>query len=146
MKKPFLFLALLLFSTLGFAQNQPKEPVMQLMEVMMVSETMNQMIEVISKNPMFSSANIPDEFWEEFKKEFGSGELTQEIADVYSKFYTEKEILELIEFYSSSIGQKMLEVTPELSGETMQIGQKHGMKVMQKMQETLKSKGYTLPN
>ncbi|MDF2156789.1 DUF2059 domain-containing protein [Algoriphagus sp. CAU 1675] len=144
MKRILFTLFILLVSNLSFAQSQQKETVFQLMDAMKITDNMNQMIDVMMKNPMFSSANIPQEFWDEFKAEFSSGELIQEIAAVYKKYYSEEEMVGLIQFYSSPIGQKTLEITPALTGETMQIGQKYGMQVVQKISEKLKAKGYTI--
>ncbi len=144
MKRILLTLLILVVSHLGFAQNKQKETVFQLMDAMKITANMNQMVDVMMKNPMFASANIPQEFWDEFKAEISSDELIQEIAVVYSKYYSEEEMLDLIQFYSSPIGQKTLEITPALTGETMQIGQKHGMQVVQKINEKLKAKGYMI--
>lgn len=143
MKRILTTLVLLIVFHVSFSQTQPKEPVFQLLDAMKISTNMNQMVDVLRKNPMFASSNVPDEFWEEFKAEMSSDELMKEIAAVYSKYYSEEEMMDLIQFYNSPIGQKTLEITPALTGETMQIGQRYGMQVIQKISEKMKEKGYT---
>lgn len=143
MKRILATLVLLIVFHVSYSQTQPKEPVFQLLVAMKISTNMNQMVDVLRKNPMFASSNVPDEFWEEFKAEMSSDELMKEIAAVYSKYYSEEEMMDLIQFYNSPIGQKTLEITPALTGETMQIGQRYGMQVVQKISEKMKEKGYT---
>jgi hypothetical protein len=50
---------------------------------------------------------------------------------VYNKYYTHDEIKQLITFYKSPLGKRLVEVTPLLTQETMVIGQKWGEKLGQ---------------
>ncbi|TDK45982.1 DUF2059 domain-containing protein [Algoriphagus formosus] len=134
MKKLVFSLALFCLILPNISKAQSNETVNQLMEVMQISESMSGMVDMMKQNPAFSSS-VPADFWDEFKAEITSDELIAEVAEVYKKYYTEEEMLQLIEFYSSPIGKKTLEITPQLSGETMQIGQRYGMQVFQKLME-----------
>ena len=40
---------------------------------------------------------------------------------IYDKYYTEKDIKDLVAFYKSSAGQKMVKVSPDLNKEIMTI-------------------------
>lgn len=53
--------------------------------------------------------------WEKWK---------EDLIDSYVGVYTEPELDELIEFYKSPLGQKMVEKTPRLTMETVQLSQK----------------------
>jgi hypothetical protein len=61
---------------------------------------------------------------------------------VYNKYYTHDEIKQLIAFYESSLGKKLVEVTPLLTQETMIIGQKWGEKLGQDIVDELIREGY----
>lgn len=144
MKKFFLFLALTLgIGSHSFAQETPKEPVYQLMEAMDLDQSLSKMIDVMIQMPMITSLNVPEEVWAEFKKEFTSNSLMEELAPIYTKYYTKEEILELVAFYNSPIGKKTLEVTPYITTESMVIGQRIGQEAMQKVLEKLEKLGYS---
>jgi len=63
------------------------------------------------------------------------GELINEMIPIYEKYFTHDEILEMIAFHESPLGQKSLEVMPQLMMESMQVGQRWAMTVMPKVQE-----------
>ena len=105
MKKLVFSLALFCLILPNISKAQSNETVNRLMEVMQISESMNGMVDMMKQNPAFSSS-VPADFWDEFKAEITSDELIAEVAEVYKKYYTEEEMLQLIEFYSSPIGKK----------------------------------------
>ena len=63
--------------------------------------------------------------WESMKNEF---------VDIYLTVYTEEEIRGLTAFYSSPLGQKMLDKMPELMQATMQVSQQLMQGAMPKVQ------------
>jgi hypothetical protein len=54
-----------------------------------------------------------------------SAELREEFIRMYSRHFTESELRELVEFYSTPIGQKTIEVMPKLAADGMDAGAKH---------------------
>jgi hypothetical protein len=49
--------------------------------------------------------------------------LRDQIADIYVQVFTEDELNELIRFYQSPVGQKLLEKTPEIMQKSVEIVQ-----------------------
>jgi uncharacterized protein len=47
--------------------------------------------------------------------------MNEDMLAIYDKYYTEKDIKDLVAFYKSSAGQKMVKVTPDLNKEMMMI-------------------------
>jgi len=86
--------------------------------------------------------DIPEEFWDEFKKELTTKDWIDMFIPVYEKFYSNDEIKELIQFYQSPIGKKVVSNTPLIMQESMQIGQIWGQKLREKLAERMKAKGY----
>jgi hypothetical protein len=86
--------------------------------------------------------SIPDAFWVIFKQKLNIDDLLYACIPAYNKFYTHDEIKQLIAFYESPIGRKMVEVTPLLAQETMVIGQKWGEKLGQDIVNELIKEGY----
>jgi hypothetical protein len=56
----------------------------------------------------------PESSRETLSKLFNINELTAALVPIYDRYYTEAEVLELITFYESPAGTKMLTVAPEL--------------------------------
>lgn len=60
-------------------------------------------------------------FREEFPKRIDIGRVSEEISfPLYDKYFTERELRDLIAFYKTSTGQKTLKVLPQLMAESMQ--------------------------
>jgi uncharacterized protein len=84
-------------------------------------------------NPAFST--IPDEFWTDFEKEAQESykDLENQISEVYKKHFTSAEIKQLIAFYESPIGQKLVEKQPLVLTDSYQIGSEWGRKLGEKV-------------
>ena len=54
--------------------------------------------------------------------------LKDDMISCYTAVYTEAELKELIEFYQTPLGQKMVAKMPQLAQQTLQISQKHMFK------------------
>jgi hypothetical protein len=85
---------------------------------------------------------IPNVFWIKFNKKLNVDDLLYACIPAYNRYYTHDEIKRLIVFYESSLGKKVVEVTPLLSQETMAIGQKWGEKLAQDIVNELIGDGY----
>ena len=90
---------------------------------------------------------IPAEFWEEFSfsKEVDYNEVMTQMVPVYSKHFTAAEIKDLIKFYESPIGKKLVKEQPEMIREAMQIGQKWGNELGLKVSKKMIEKGLLKP-
>ncbi len=63
--------------------------------------------------------------WEKMKDDY---------INLYARKFSEQELEELVQFFKSSIGQKMLEKNPDLMHEVMLVGQDRLMKIRPQMQ------------
>jgi hypothetical protein len=67
-----------------------------------------------------TSVRTSKRYRELFTQKINFAQLVEDISiQVYSKFFTEDELKDLIAFYKSPTGQKMVAVTPELLSESM---------------------------
>jgi uncharacterized protein len=75
-------------------------------------------------------------------------ELTNEIARLYATHFTEQELKDIIGFYKSPAGKKLLEQQPNVVDASMKFAQDWANKLSQQvtaqMQEELKKKGHNL--
>jgi uncharacterized protein len=88
-----------------------------------------------------SMPNVQAEFWDEFQKEIDPNKLTEMCIPPYEKHLSHAEVKELIKFYESPIGQKLVKVQPQIMQECMVIGQQWGQEIGQKVVAKLQEKG-----
>jgi hypothetical protein len=89
--------------------------------------------------------NVPDSAWAILKTEVfdpAVNELVVQMMPLYKKHFTDEDLKELITFYESPAGKKLVAETPLLTKETMQISQSWGMNLMSKFYDWLAKKGY----
>ncbi len=70
-----------------------------------------------------SAPDVPPEFWDEFMKEVDPNELVNLTVPIYMRHFTEHEIQEMIRFYRTPTGQKLVQKQPQVMQESMQAGQ-----------------------
>lgn len=81
-------------------------------------------------NPQISS-----QYWDNSLKHVDYNELVQKLVPVYSKHFTEQEIGDLLNFYNTSTGKKMIDKMPAILEESMEIGRKWGIELAQKIEK-----------
>jgi uncharacterized protein len=89
--------------------------------------------------------SVPANYWQEFQnemKEVGLEDLYTDIIPIYKKHFTHEDIKKIIEFYESPTGKKLSQKTPEITQESIMVGQKWGMMISQKIVQKLEEKGY----
>lgn len=88
---------------------------------------------------------IPEDFWTDFRNEVNAKELTDLIVPIYARHFNHNDIKQLIAFYNTPIGKKLVALQPQIMQESMAAGQKWGAKVgqraMKKIQERKKKQG-----
>ncbi len=89
-----------------------------------------------------SYSTVKQEFWDNFRKEINANDIENLILPVYDKYYTETDIDQLITFYNSPIGKKMINTMPLVMQESMKAGQNWGREIDEKVLARLKEKGY----
>lgn len=125
MKKFIFTLSFLAFSLASFAQ-QPET--FEAKAVKLIKMTAGQQFDIMTE-PIVEM--VPEKNREAFKKELAASTegLYKKMAVVYTESFTEKEIDEILEFYATPVGKKMVAITPELTKKGMEIGQAWGMEL-----------------
>lgn len=85
---------------------------------------------------------VDSAFWSARSAEIKLDELFDQMVPLYAKFYTEQETQQLIDFYQTALGKKMLSVMPQLLTESMAIGQQWSAQIGKRIQEQLVEHGY----
>jgi hypothetical protein len=105
-----------------------------------------QVMESILKTYKEALPNVPASFWENFIKATSADEMEDMIVPVYDKYFTESEIDQLIAFYQSQIGQKLVEKLPLITRDATEVGRKWGEKIAEKILNKLKASEYYKEN
>jgi uncharacterized protein len=85
---------------------------------------------------------VPDEFWTDFQKQMQPQDLIDLIVPIYSRHFSDDDIKQLIAFYDSPIGKKLVLEQPLIARESFDAGQQWGRKIGAKVMQGLRDKGY----
>ena len=90
-----------------------------------------------------ASPNVPPRVWEAIRQKFNVAELEPIVISIYERHFTEGEIRNLIAFYETPTGKKLIAKQPKIRQESMQAGQMWATKVLEQIKTELKEKGYS---
>jgi hypothetical protein len=140
--KKLILAAVFLIGTFSVYGQTKDEDILKLLKITGTDKLAEQVMTAMI--PQFKQIvpGIPDAFWDRFIKKINLDDLLFACVPAYSKYYTQNEIKQLIQFYESPLGKKVVEVTPLLTQETMVIGQKWGEKLGQDIVVELINEGY----
>ncbi len=143
MKKTLLMASFVLISFLANAQdNSKREKIKHLLELTGSGKLGMQVMDQMMSSFKNSYSTVKQEFWDNFRKEINANDIENLILPVYDKYYTETDIDQLITFYNSPIGKKMINTMPLVMQESMKAGQNWGREIDEKVLARLKEKGY----
>jgi hypothetical protein len=119
---------------------QAAEPVYELMDLVGSKEQMEQMSDqmvtmIVSSSPSLEPHRDEIKAWT--SKYFTWEAMKEDMAVIYRKYFTDDEIKKLIEFYETPVGQKAIEVMPQLFQEGGQVGMKIAQEHQAELQEVL---------
>ena len=79
-----------------------------------------------------------------YNKYIGWDSVKDEMAKIYAKYYTAKDLEELVKFYKTDLGKKTLETLPKISAEGRSLGinrmKKHQKELQEIVQKALQPK------
>jgi len=147
-KKLILSLLIMLTNGTGFAEVETarQQDIAYLIELMdsksLAIQVMDEWVRL--SRPLFP--DVPDEFWVEFKSKSDMDEWFSDVVPIFKKYFTAEEIKELISFYSSPIGKKIVSVQGSLTLDLMTLGQAWGKRMGMRALVELVNNGYNLPD
>jgi hypothetical protein len=120
----------------------------RLLELMNVFEEEKNSVEPLFEYFKRAAPQVPAEVWRDLRKEFDAEFTMKFLLDsyvpIYARNFSAAEVKELIKFYESPAGRKMVKTMPLIREELFMIGVERGQKLGQRIRERLKSKGYSL--
>lgn len=85
---------------------------------------------------------VPAKFWDTFAAELKPEQMIAELIPIYSKYFSNEEIQQIIAFYETPLGKKTLTVLPQISQESAEIGIRYGREASQRALQKLEAQGY----
>ena len=101
-------------------------------------QVMNHMVELFRKE----KSEVSDKFWAEFVSEVDADEIIEMCIPSYDRRFTHDEIKQLIAFYETPLGQKLIKTQPGITEELMILGQEWGLKLGERVLKRLEEEGY----
>lgn len=128
-------------------KNAQAEKLLTLLKVDQQLEVTNQRMRMQTQR-MVDAQNLPKGLSAKMQKVFDKqfemvsaatswDSMKNEVIAVYTTTFTEEELTTLVDFYSSDLGQKMIEKLPELFRQGMEIAQKRLMQNQQEIEKTM---------
>ena len=100
------------------------------------------MAQALIENYQKTYSKVDSPFWQEFSQEINPEELVNLTVPIYDKYFTWDEIRQLINFYETPTGKKIISTLPAIMDEAMNAGQAWGRAISEKILKRLKEKGY----
>jgi hypothetical protein len=138
-----LIFALLLAGT---AHAQPKhvespkeKDIRKLLQLTGAAQLGGQVMDQMLQTFKASAPSVPESFWTELRKELNPDELVEKVIPVYDKQLSAAEVKDLIKFYETPTGKKLIKVMPVITQESMTIGREWGRSIGEKVMDKLKA-------
>jgi hypothetical protein len=133
-----LFISLLL-TVPSFAETAKPDSIRLLMEKSgskdLGLQVMKQLIPMLKQ----LAPDAPDSFWREVMQEIDMDEMVNLLIPIYQKHLNEQDIQDIINFYDTQAGKKLIRSTPYITQESMLVGQKWGESIAQRVINKLKN-------
>lgn len=114
----------------------------ELLELTHTDSLMAQVLDQLLSQFRDYNPSVPEEWWEKARSKMKVAELIELLFPIYSKYLTHDDTRQLIDFYSSPIGRKLIEVQPMITQESMAAGRQWGEDAAKKLLEELQADGY----
>ena len=139
--KVLLFIILIGISTFAYGQTKTDD-ILRLLKISGASEIAVQTMDALIPQFQQIVPDIPNVFWIRFMEKLDIEGLLDACVPAYDKHFSHDEIRQLINFYESPLGRRLVEATPLINQETMLIGQKWGEQLGHDIVVELIKEGY----
>ncbi len=98
-------------------------------ELLRITEAVNlglQMAQNLHAAMQAANPEVTDEIWDRFMSQVESSDFVELVVPIYAKYFTKDEIDQLIEFYDTPVGKKVISQMPMVLQESMAAGERWG--------------------
>jgi uncharacterized protein len=137
----YLIAAVLLVAAPAFAESPKEKEIRKLLAITNASQLGGQVMHQVLATFKTQMPNVPPAFWAELSTELKPDDLMEKLIPVYDKHLSAQEVKDIIKFYESPSGKKLLAAQPAMVQESTVIGQEWGRDIAEKVLQKLKQKG-----
>lgn len=132
-------------ATEGAAPEIPEEKeqaIRKLMELTGAADYGDQLSQNLLSQLEPAFPEVPDSRWPEVAESLDTSQVTERVVAVYDRHFELEELRAMVEFYSTPIGQDVLQKLPLVMQESMQAGQSWGQSKAREIVEELSADGF----
>ena len=130
-----------LLATPAFAETPKEKDIRKLLTLTNQAQLGAQVIRQVLDAFKGTLPNVPASFWPELAAELHPEELVEKVIPIYDKQLSAQEVKDIIKFYESPTGKKLIKVTPAITEESMVLGKAWGRDIGEKVMKKLQDKG-----
>ena len=119
-------------------EGSKRETIKRLLELMETEKMGTQLMNHIRLTLTKRGSKVP---WDTFMAEFDMNEFIEMVIPIYERHFTHDEIEQLIAFYESPIGKKLIKVQPQITIESMTAGQEWAKELIERVKARLPEEG-----
>lgn len=126
-------------------ENQNLDKINYIKELITITGTKNLTQQILNQSITSMRSQfpqVPQVFWDEFSAEVNADQLINRLIPIYDKYLTDEDIKQLIAFYRTPVGKKLISVSPQIASDSLTIGQQYGKEVAQRAIQKLQEQGY----
>ena len=119
-----------------------EQAIRKLMEMIGATDLGAQVNQQLLGQMRFDFPEVPEALWAEIAEALDPAELTSLAIPIYDRHFTMEELQALIDFYTTPIGQKIVNKLPLVAQESNAIGQQWGETKALEIMQRLAEQGY----
>ena len=122
--------------------SEKEQAIRKLMEMIGATDLGAQVSQQLLSQMRLDFPQVPESLWAEFAESLDPAELTELAIAIYDQHFTMEELQALIDFYTTPIGQKVVNKLPLVAQESNAIGQQWGETKALEIIQRLAEQGY----
>ncbi len=127
------------------AAQSKRADILRLLNMTGAAKGASQALDLMLPSLKQAMPQVPEQLWTEFRSEVREDDMVELTYTIWDKHFTHQEIRDLIRFYQTPTGQKIIRETPVIQQESLVAGQKWGNEIMGRIVARLRERGYQLP-
>lgn len=140
MKKAFC-IAMILFGVFSYSQTK-QDKVKELISLSGAFPLTKEIEKNVISNYKKKYNHVPDSAWKPIEEKVNIDNLVNEVVEIYGSKFTDKEISQLLIFYKSDLGKKVIQNSPNIMAEIQKASANWAQKVMETVNGDLEKMGY----
>ena len=140
MKRLIVLLFSVLTLTAAFSQSK-EDDIIRLMQMTGSADVGIQVMQSMIVQFRQILPEVPEDYWNQFMDRVNPDEMISMIVPIYDKHFSHDDIKDIITFYETPTGKKLIQKLPFITQESMSAGQAWGQRLGLEIQQQLVEDG-----